>query len=288
MKGVKRGALVWGVLSVLVLACGTAAPGQHSEKQPLPHEGTINNPIYVRELTPEITPSQLEEAKRTAEAASKAADEKNAAEEKKRETDEALARYTKYLFYATTALAISTVGLLILGRNQMRDNKSAITAAQRSAAAAERSVTGLDRPWMIASLEPPRTDMGKGDSWNVKFKFRNVGRMPALIKGCQVNIVRLDELPAKPEYDGRGGLKGLSVTPELVLVGDECETSFVGPAPEMIPKDNREALVVYGELTYEGLDKTADHHTGIAMLVFGSEGRAYIDRERLAAYLYRD
>lgn len=285
MKGVKPAALVWGALSVLVLIGGVAAPSQQGKKQPAPQAGTQSNPLYVRELPPELTQSQLDDAKRAEKAASYAANENKIAEAKKRRTDEDLANYTMALFVATTVLALSTMGLLVLGKKQMNDNQAAIKAAQRSAAAAERSVTGLDRPWMIADWMPPRPIYGGEDIWNVSFKFINVGRMPALIKGFKANIVPLDELPAKPEYPSNGEQ---GVDQELVLLGKDCGTSPIGARAEMIPRDQRIPLVVFGELTYEGLDKTADHHTGVAMLVYGAGGHWEIDRVKLAAYLCRD
>ena len=64
-----------------------------------------------------------------------------------------LARYTEFLFAATAGLFLATAGLVIVGFRQTRDARDAITAAVKSAAAAEKSADVAERS--LIDLEGP-------------------------------------------------------------------------------------------------------------------------------------
>ncbi|WP_316180980.1 MULTISPECIES: hypothetical protein [unclassified Bradyrhizobium] len=174
------------------------------------------------------------------------------AKSKKEETDEALAYYTLWLMAFTGVLAFATVGLGIAtvllydtgekqfrfairtSVKQSRDMKASIAAADRSAAAAERALTDLERPWIFVHLSPHLVDRKAPPEFKIPpvavFQIGNHGRMPAIIRTCYI------------------ALEGLPQTePSAGLLRDEFHMS-IGPQErsEKLPIDCPGGLAEYG------------------------------------------
>jgi hypothetical protein len=159
----------------------------------------------------------------------------------------------------TLAVAVATFFLVWVTRGSVR--------------VAERSLTELERPWIIVHgakitwldsheiqnhgfATVPASNRALND-WMITLHLKNVGRMPALIEEIKFKIEDTDTLPDTPDYSNPGYLR----SPRTVAVGEECDTGSVGPAPG---RPNQ--LTVYGLITYTGLGG-AEHHTGFALNV---------------------
>jgi hypothetical protein len=125
---------------------------------------------------------------------------------------------------------------------------AATTQAQelrRSADATERVLTELERPWLFLEATqitwrdtplPPGGTRGTGvfgtgvlNDWLITLKFRNIGRMPALIEACAFKIEDKASLPqGRPDYSNSSFL----ATSRTVRSGDIIETQSVGPVRE--------------------------------------------------------
>jgi hypothetical protein len=151
---------------------------------------------------------------------------------------------------------------------------AATTQAQelrRSADATERVLTELERPWLFLEATqitwrdtplPPGGTRGTGvfgtgvlNDWLITLKFRNIGRMPALIEACAFKIEDKASLPQVPDYSNSSFL----ATSRTVRSGDIIETQSVGPAP-----GRQNPLVFYGRVIYKELNGRT-HHAGFAL-----------------------
>jgi hypothetical protein len=107
-------------------------------------------------------------------------------EEQKEKTEGRLADYTEALFYATLLLGLATLGLAFVAYRQMREARTAIEAAVRSADTAEKALTDLEAPQVfikfiksgvfITGANPPGYGLDQ-----LKYSFVNHGRTPAII-----------------------------------------------------------------------------------------------------------
>jgi hypothetical protein len=93
------------------------------------------------------------------------------------------------------------------------------------------------------------------NDWFITLKFRNIGRMPAVIEACAFKIEDKASLPQVPDYSNSSFLG----TPRTVRSGDIIETQSVGPSP-----GRPDPLVFYGRVTYKELNGRT-HHTGFAL-----------------------
>lgn len=160
------------------------------------------------------------------------------------------------LVYVTLGLALYTAKLY----------RATVTLGKDAKKTAERQ-SNLERPWLF--MEGARIVRREGEpiqpslinNWYISFKWRNVGRSPALVETCIVKIENKDNLTATPDYSKASPL----ICPATVATGVEFETNQIGPSPEKgVTNGKAVNLTVYGVLTYKELDGTL-HHTGFAV-----------------------
>ena len=184
----------------LVLTGGSLAqsqrrPQQMGIKQPTTtisqeksHEeqrGTEKSPLIVK-----VAPAQKTDTERADE--TKERERMAEAERNKIKADSDIVKYTgelasftRYLFYATVALGIATIGLLVAAYFQSRDTKRAIIAAERSADAAKEAVTLSDKTAKLqlrAYVHVADVNILYMDSeWcpNIRIRVKNYGQTPA-------------------------------------------------------------------------------------------------------------
>lgn len=204
----------------------------------------------------------------------------------KEKSDDALARYTLWLTaftgvlaLATIGLGVATTGLYLTGERQIKigrrtarrqflqTNKS-IQVANRSAAAAERALTELERPWLfVEGATVKRREIGTQapipNNWYISFRCRNVGRSPAVIEECIVVFADKDTLPPKADYVGAAPLD----TQRWASPNEPFDTREIGPSPTRGTKSGKPIeFVAYGRITYTELNGKK-HHTGFAVSV---------------------
>jgi hypothetical protein len=204
---------------------------------------------------------------------------------------DAVGFYTFLLVAVTGGLVLVAVfqaGMFVwqlkLMREGINDAKSAADTAssaagaatkqaqelRRSADATERVLVELERPWLFLEVtkiiwrDTPLPAGATGgiaggtrvlNDWFITLKFRNIGRMPAVIEACAVKIDDKASLPAIPDYSNSSFL----ATPRTVRSGDMIEAQPIGPSP-----GRPNPLVFYGRVTYKELNGRA-HHTGFAL-----------------------
>ena len=149
------------------------------------------------------------------------------------------------IFIFTVILAIATHQLRIIADRQIE------------------SQIQMERPWLIidaAKVRRPDQPPPIANYWYVSFRWRNVGRAPAIVEECVVKIVALDELPAIPDYTKASPL----VCNRTVRAGSTCMTGEVGPDPKSFFKNEKPLrIIIFGRLTYKSLSG-ATHYTGFA------------------------
>ncbi|WP_454649276.1 hypothetical protein [Bradyrhizobium liaoningense] len=119
-----------------------------------------------------------------------------------RTTTDPVAFFTLVLAISTIGLWVATILLYRAGEKQSRharrsaaiqtrDMQASIAAANRSAAAAERALTDLERPWLFAYgiRTVPINQLGE---WAVEFTVANFGKMPAIIEHARIGFVISD------------------------------------------------------------------------------------------------
>jgi hypothetical protein len=123
----------------------------------------------------------------------------------------------------------------------------------------------MERPYLFIEKIPIRKrDMIEvPNSFWISFIWRNVGRMPALIKGCVFKIEDVDTLPPIPDYTNASPLNTVCT----VAANETFTTNEFGPAPEKGIKNGKPIqFIIYGKLTYAELNGKI-HHTGFAIEV---------------------
>lgn len=162
---------------------------------------------------------------------------------------------------AITAIATGFIGYFTYTLYQATNQLRAIGERQAEA------LTDLERPWLF--MEAVRVERREGapinpripNNWYISFKWRNVGRAPALIEDCIIKIEPTELLPEIPNYTNASPLS----CPSTVAKDVEFETGQVGPGEEKGVKDGEPVnLTIYGRLTYKELGGKL-HHTGFAM-----------------------
>jgi hypothetical protein len=157
--------------------------------------------------------------------------------------------------------------LLQTSAAQSRDMQAAIAVAQQSAdaastsaAATERALAEIARPWLfVDDVKIKRRDRPDvQNAWAASLQFRNIGKGPCLVDEIVFRIAEKDGLPEEPDY--RTNADRL-ICQRTIRVDETATTNDVGPAPHT---PNR--LVMFGRVTYRELDGRA-HHTGFAFEV---------------------
>jgi hypothetical protein len=98
----------------------------------------------------------------------------------------AIAWFTWSLWRSTDKLWIAGERQIELAREtsatQSRDMQASIAASNRSAAAAERALTDLERPWIFVFGARLGERAHETDDWFVEYTVANYGKMPAIIE----------------------------------------------------------------------------------------------------------
>lgn len=148
-------------------------------------------------------------------------------------------------------------------RAQFRAALRAANAARKSATVAERALVDVERPWIfrdIVSVSWRHTPGVEANDWIVSLKWKNVGRLPALLVDCEFKIEDITKLPAIPDYRGSNHLPVIST----LAVGQDFDTMPVGPAPSRAPLAKSPQLVFFGRLIYREMNGK-EHHSGFAL-----------------------
>jgi len=131
--------------SLIVLLLATTSATSQQPQQPDPNQtqltptyrGTEQAPFIVKTVPEEKSPEdaivQIEKAK---------------LDRKTVELTAQLVTYTWLLFLATGALAVGTIGIVVVAYSQMREARRSIVAAERGALAAERALTIVERAYI--------------------------------------------------------------------------------------------------------------------------------------------
>lgn len=152
----------------------------------------------------------------------------------------------------TGVLAISTIFLW--------------NATKRTAQIAERALSEVERPWLfIEGATVSRRDLPgepmEPNNWFISFRCRNVGRTPAVVEECIIQLHDKDQLPETPHYD----LTFRGPVPRWLSANETFDTHPMGPAIRI--KDGRAIqFVVFGRLAYKELNGK-EHHSGFAVEV---------------------
>lgn len=194
-------------------------------------------------------------------------------------TTVAVAVFTATLWWATNRLWQTSQEHSLHLEGSVKAAADAATAAtaqvgelKRSADATERALTEYERPWIF--LEGARITLRDSSGWTttpdgrrvenpripndwfITLKFKNVGRMPAIIYGVLAKIENKATLPDISNYEGN--IIHL-ICPGTIAAGDAADTNSVGPAP-----GRQGELVFFGRITYRELNGK-EHHTGFAL-----------------------
>lgn len=238
------------VVAILLLLCGAGVCAE-LQQAPTPLENTIqnkeanhnyqptnkttqNNPVFIK-IVP--TPKSNQETE---------------AENKERNRKTSIETWTIGTSIVTAFILL--IQTFVFGRQATRLKQTV------------ESIEKTERPYLfvekvrVRRRDPPSVP----NSWYISFQFRNVGRMPAIVKECIVRIEDRDNISEIPDY-----AKAVQLTcKETVASNKAFTTSEIGPAPEIRVKngDDPVLFVVFGKITYTELTGKT-HHTGFAVEV---------------------
>ena len=129
-----------------------------------------------------------------------------------RTTSDPVAFFTFWLVVSTIGRGVSTVMLWRAGEKQFRharrsaaiqarDMRDSIDAANRSAAASERALNELERPWLFV-FDVSRPMNEAQDDFFIEYTVVNYGKMPAIIEYPRIGFVFSDTsgFPQQPLY----------------------------------------------------------------------------------------
>jgi hypothetical protein len=153
----------------------------------------------------------------------------------------------------TVVLGVSTIALWI--------------ATKRTAQIAERTLTEVERSWLfIEGATITRRDLPgqpiEPNNWYISFRCRNVGRTPATVEECIVQLRDKEQLPDAPNYDLKSRLPG----PRWLSSNETFDTQPMEPASHTMKDGKPIQFVVFGRLTYKELNGKK-HHSGFAVEV---------------------
>lgn len=177
---------IFAVLLAFSAVAYSQSPNSVNAKQPSDQlqKTTAQPPVVVK-----LLPHQKSDTEVAEERQERA--EKSALEKKLVDLTEALAEYTRNLFYATVALVIVTGGLVVFAKIQSSDTKASIAVAKESADAA----VNVSKPFLfpratrLATLHPIG-DIADGTKHNpeVALIFENFGETPAILREVRVDL----------------------------------------------------------------------------------------------------
>jgi hypothetical protein len=160
---------------------------------------------------------------------------------------------------------------LLLQNATLKATNDAAVAAKNSADVASRTLSDVERPWVVVlgfghefreyaeAVGKPRTN-----AWFLSMRWKNIGRMPAIVEELVVKVQDIDTLPPTPDYSGAPPM-GIE---RVIAAGAETEeTQGIGPGLGSGMKDGKAIqFVAFGRLTYKELSGKV-HHTGFAVRV---------------------
>jgi hypothetical protein len=98
--------------------------------------------------------------------------------------------------------------------------------------------------------------MGTPNNWFINFRFKNVGKMPAICKKLVIKIADRDQVGDEPEYNGASEFK----CKQAIASEEQFEGGGFGPDQEIRMKGSNPIIFhVFGRLTYTEL--TGEEHT---------------------------
>ena len=143
--------------------------------------------------------------------------------------------------------------------------------AMQAAQVAKRVVTDLERPWLVfmgaevERRERPDEPIRPNYFW-VRLKFKNVGRMPAVVNGIDTRVIDKTLLGDIPDYTlGTEVHFGLM---RIIVPMEEVFTRQAGAPQTPIPKGGSPPIeyAYFGRVQYDGLI-SAGHETGFVFIV---------------------
>jgi hypothetical protein len=212
-------------------------------------------------------------------------------------TDSFIAFFNLGLFVFTGFLWNSTEKLFKAGERQLqllrrtsliqsRDMQASITAANRSAAAAERALTDLERPWIfVFGVTRPLRDID--DEFFVSYTVANYGKMPAIVEYPRLGFV-FEDAHGQPQSPILVSEDHSLMTSQILKAGEEREFRAYFPAS----KDGS----VRFQILHEGTQREALHpipsvesdHIMFFRAIISYRGPVSRGHETGANWLYRE
>jgi hypothetical protein len=213
---------------------------------------------------PPITPPYNAEYYRSSDSRIEHKDNKNSPSESwwKPFVEDRVAFATFLLAGVTLFLAVSTAALCFITARGMKHQSLDM---QKSISIAERSLVELERPWLFLEQVAIRRDRppSEPNRWYICLHWRNVGRMPAINKGCTIKFQDIETLADEPDYAHSGPLSCEYSVP----ADGRFKTNEAGPGANLVkPDGSPTCFIAYGRLTYQELNGRR-HHTGFAVEV---------------------
>jgi hypothetical protein len=172
----------------------------------------------------------------------------------------------------TAALWRSTSKLWKEANRASEISRRAAQAAEKSADASVALLRDVERPWIV--LEGAlvrRREMGFEDepllpnNFFIKFKFRNVGRTPAMIDDVVVELADKREIGPEPTFTERS----LHLRGAATLAADGTfDANEFGPGPQSKDVATKDVIfyVIFGKVSYRE-PNGRQHATGFAVEV---------------------
>src|ERR1700733_12578478 len=134
-------------------------------------------------------------------------------------TDVIIAIFTIVLAIKTWGLFMETAGLRSAADKQSLDMQASIAAANRSAPAAERALTDLERPWIfVFGVTRPLRDID--GEFFVDYTVANYGKMPAIIEFPRIGFV-FEDARGDPQQPPLVEDDHSLMTSEILRAGEE-------------------------------------------------------------------
>lgn len=194
------------MIFALLLALSGAAysqtqnPGNTNQSGSQQQKTAAQPPVVVNLIPPRKTGAEAAEERNERA-------EKSALEKKLVDLTEALAKYTRNLFYATVSLVLVTAGLVIFAWLQSKDTKASIAVAKQSADAAVNASKPFlfPRAFNLSKLHPVGNIMdGMRHNPEVHFIFENYGETPAMVREVRADLILSElggEIPPLPAVE---------------------------------------------------------------------------------------
>ncbi len=252
----KVGAILFVAPFVLASILAYAEPGQYDVRMKVEKE---RQDAIESKVTPKNAPiiakvHPVQEAQIEAEDRGKDREEKPDADKDTAKLTGQLAQFTWYLvLIGCGQLIIFILQLMVFGLQAKRLRQTV------------DSVGRIERPYLFVEKVRVRrrAPLNVPNSWFISFQWRNVGRMPALVKECIIKFEDRDILPDVPDYTKASPLR----CKQTVASNMTFMTGEIGPSPERGIKNGKPIrFIAFGRITYAELTGKV-HKTGFAVEV---------------------